>query len=88
MSGPIAPSDLRDDIPEDVFEAFNELIQKGQGYVDQEELISLVTQKMGPGCVFRYEWLNIENAYRKKGWRVKYHRSRTGESSHYTFKVK
>lgn len=86
MSGPIKPSEVAakfvDIVPEEVFEAVNELIAKnwnGSGArVLQKHVVALAIAKIQARDstfaphMFDYKWLNIEAAYRKERWKVDY----------------
>lgn len=71
-------------IPDEVFDAFNELIASGwdghEAVVDQDEVISRIVMKMlgdpdhrvDRGYILDQKWLDVENSYRAVGWDVKY----------------
>jgi len=73
---PIAPSDISENIPGVVFDAFNELITKnytnGRARLIQKDVVKLIKENLGDEEQFNYDWLNIEDAYREEGWEVKY----------------
>ncbi len=88
-AGPISPDEAEsgEHIPAEVFEAFNELIREGRGTVRQRAAVERITQKMqakDPGFdskeVYRKGWLDVEGAYRKKGWSVDYDKPGYNES--------
>ncbi len=84
MPGPITPADAKakkeKTIPEEVYDAFNELIIKnlssdGTATVTQAEAMDLICKKMPAVTrqqVYDHNWMDIESAYRKAGWTVAY----------------
>lgn len=87
MSGPIKPSEVAaakaNAIPNEVYEAFNELIAKNwdghEAVVGQGEAASLALDKLNTGDrevtsaqLYANHWMDVEGAYRKMGWRVEY----------------
>lgn len=97
MTRPIRPSEVlgakTSSVPEDVFEAFNELIiENWSGVVAiirQEKIIERIKFKM-PGVsraqIFDRGWLDIEDAYRAEGWKVDYDRPAYNESYEASFR--
>lgn len=89
MSGPIAPSQAADAkamyIPEAVFDAFNReiathLVGK-RATVSQARIVAiLVNGGMERREIFDNGYLNVEDAYRAKGWKVGYGKSSFNES--------
>lgn len=78
-------------IPDDVFEVFNELIaQKFNGsyaYVGQESVIAALKKRGHTrDTVFEKHWLDVEDIYREKGWKVFYDKPGYCESYEATFK--
>lgn len=76
MPGPVSPSEVAlKRIPEEVFEAFNEAIFEGNGHVRQDAVVSRILAKM-PHVqrqeIFQRGWLDIEEEYRRLGWKVDY----------------
>ena len=77
MVKPITPSEVSSGkcIPDEVVEAFNELIVECGGCVRQVDAVARILSKM-PGVsretIFARGWLDIEAMYRKAGWRVVY----------------
>jgi len=76
---PIKPSEVmvlkEQSFPPEVLEAFNELIAKefsdGQALVMQEDVVKLIVKKgIGRAKIFRNNWLDVEDVYRKAGWKV------------------
>ena len=82
MPGPITPSEAKSakvaSIPDAVFEAFNELIAEnlsnGSATVKQCDVVKLIVAKMGVSSsqIWGKRWLDVESAYEKAGWKVKY----------------
>lgn len=85
MKKPISPSEVMGLkatlIPDEVIEAFNELIAKhasdGRSNFTKSEAISLILRKL-PDCtsaqLHAERWLDVEDIYRSAGWEVKYDR--------------
>lgn len=77
--GPATPEDIlalkRRLIPSFVLDAFNELIAEnyraGSAIVDQDEVVTRIHAKMGPGEFDRH-WLDVEPLFRQAGWKVEY----------------
>lgn len=78
---PIRPSEIDSEktktFPDAVFEAFNELItqnfENGSAVVRQDKVVTLMVKKgLDSSEIFDKGWLNIEDVYRKAGWRVEY----------------
>ncbi len=91
---PISPNqiDKTQIIPEFVFDSFNELITKryinNYSTVYQKEVVNLIKSKLQENQEFEQWWLNIEDAYRKSGWKVTYEKpdyTEIGES-YFTFR--
>ena len=85
MSGPLSPREIENKkeraIPELVFEAFNEMIAReffrGQATVMQKDVVERILEKMAPSeqqraDIFDKRWLDVEEAYRRVGWRVEF----------------
>lgn len=82
MVGPISPSAAKELqislIPNEVFECVNELIAKNlkgkRSTVLQKELLVLICKRMRvrSETVFKNNWLEFEDHYRKAGWKVSY----------------
>lgn len=78
MAGPISPNEARlaNPIPDAVYEAFNELIVERDGIVYQDEVVERILLKMpeleSDRSIYKKGWLNVEEAYREKGWDVTY----------------
>jgi hypothetical protein len=77
MTKPITPDEAESGkhIPDEVFEAFNELIAEGDGDVLQKDVVLRILAKIPDTTreqIFKKGWLNVEPAYRKAGWKVTY----------------
>ena len=82
MPGPISPKDVikakQRDIPEFVFEVINQLIVENidgnEAKVRQDEIVNrlVVNHDVERSDIFKKGWLNIEDIYRKAGWKVTY----------------
>lgn len=87
MPGPIKPKDVaklrKHIIPEEVFEAFNEMIAASwdgrSAVVFQNEVAALACEKLvrrnpdfTESDLYARGWLDIEDLYRKAGWSVSY----------------
>ena|SRR3989344_552940 len=78
---PITPGEIaktkRVSIPDEVFEAFNELIVEhfsgNSATIRQADVVALI-EKKGLDCkdIFKKGWLNVEGVYGKAGWSVTY----------------
>jgi hypothetical protein len=103
MSGPIKPSEVAqakaNDIPEEVYEAFNELIARNwdgtESDVLQEDAATLALEKLKAAgknvtCEQLYDnhWMDVEGAYRKAGWSVAFDKPAYCETydAHFTFR--
>lgn len=98
MPGPIKPSevDKRDVIPQTVFEIFNVLITTAwdgtQAIVRQDDAADRISKDLGipRADVFKFHYLDVEEAYRKVGWAVEYDKPGFNETypATYTFRRK
>lgn len=87
-------------IPDEVFAAFDELIAKdfNQGYatVMQNEVLLLALKKLKAAghrrmtrqIIFDNHWLDVEAIYRKRGWAVEYDKPAYNETYEANFKFK
>lgn len=87
-------------IPDEVFAAFDELIAKNfnQGYatVMQNQVLLLALKKlkaaghrrMTRDLIFENHWLDVETIYRKRGWVVEYDKPGYNETYEASFKFK
>ena len=97
---PITPNGARkkaeETIPDQVIEAFNELISENIGnssYVTilQKDAIKRIKEKMpeiSTDTIFAKRWLDIEQIFRKQGWKVEYDKPAYCETyeANWTFK--
>lgn len=101
MTKPIRPDEIahakETTIPEQVFEAFNELIAEkfvnGYANVRQNDVMIRILEKMPNTTrreVFDRGWLNVEEAYEAQGWRVAYDKPGYNETyeAYFTFRSK
>ena len=91
MSGPIKPSEVdalkQKSVPEEVFDAFNELIvekiQHGRATIKQEDVVDRIVKKLPETdrpMIFNNGWLDVEPVYRAAGWSVSYDKPGYNES--------
>ncbi len=87
--GPIKPQEVLqkklENFPSAVFESFNELIAKGfngnQATVYQETVVDLMIEKgLNKSAIYENHWLDVEDLYKKKGWKVDYDKPGYNES--------
>lgn len=87
--GPMSPAELMErqtqQIPDEVYIAFNALISQrimnGRATVLQNEVMSVLErQGMNRREVFKNHWLDVEESYREKGWKVEYDKPGYNES--------
>ena len=92
---PIKPGEVvkqkKESFPDEVFEAFNELIgEKFSGYCAQFKQDSVVVRMVQKGLsradIFDKGWLDVEDVYRTHGWDVEYDSPGYNESYSATFK--
>lgn len=99
MTGPLSPKQLvslkEKRIPDEVFEAFNELIAESwNGHSSNFTLRKVVTRIVDKGIprneIFEKHYLDIEKIYEKKGWSVEYDQPGYNETyeANFTFSVK
>jgi serine/threonine protein kinase len=93
-SGPLKPQEAvhakSQSIPPQVFEAFNEMITKhlsgGYSSFKQEDVVTLMTAKgLKSKEIYENHWLDVEDIYRKQGWKVTYDSPAYNESYPATF---
>lgn len=82
---PISPAEVEPFIPDFVIEAFNTLIQKNWNGVEakvlQAEVVDIISSnsptdpRPSRRTVFDNHWLDVEDIYRKAGWKVIYVRT-------------
>lgn len=98
-SKPIKPSQAvslkKSTIPDEVIDAFNELIAKNlsgnYSSFTQDQVVKLIVSKGIPSNeIYENHWLDVEDIYRKEGWSVEYDKPGYNESyaASFTFKVK
>jgi len=90
MTKPITPDEVEalqeQVLPDAVFDVFNELIAKHwsghDAVVIQDEAVNRITERLScaRGEVFAKGYLDVESAYRKAGWYVKYDKPGYNES--------
>lgn len=95
MSKPITPdevvSEQQQNIPSEVFDAFNALIAKhwngGAASFAASEAANLIASKMNLSRseVFDNKYLDVESVYRKSGWKVTYDAPAYNETYEATF---
>lgn len=98
---PIKPNDVIDEklksIPPEVIESFNEIIvEKFNGTEStfkQDDVITKILNKLtniNKSDIFNKHWLDVEEIYRKIGWKVEYDKPGYNESyaANFTFKKK
>lgn len=95
MSEPISPDQIGEAQfavhPPEVFDAFNALIARNwdglAAKVYQEDAAAEIEKRLGVArtVVFEQGYLNIEAAYRSKGWKVFYDRPAYNESYRASF---
>lgn len=79
---PISPKEVTHMIPDFIFEAVNQLIQKKwngkSATIKQDEIMDIVSSDNDDDprprrqVIFDNHWLDIEDHYRKAGWKVTY----------------
>jgi hypothetical protein len=95
MPGPIKPSDIvkakQAVIPEEVYEAFNDQIaekwSRNEAKVLQDDVVDAILAKFKAAgkpilrnAIFDRGWLDVEEVYRKAGWRVVFDKPGYNES--------
>lgn len=91
--GPIKPSDIEQKktelLPDEVFEAFNELIAENwrgsYATFALDEVKTRVRKKMGKRGGSEKGWYDVEPIYRKAGWKVDFDAPGYNESYPSTF---
>jgi hypothetical protein len=75
-------------IPDEVIQAVNNLLVKnvhnGYACIRQDDIVKEIA-RLNPTIQINFRWLNIENAYRKVGWKVYYDKPGYNESYPATF---
>jgi hypothetical protein len=94
---PLCPKEVvekrKADIPDAVFEAFNELIAKNfnaaYAIVKQKEVVKLLVEKgLKEKEIYEKHWLDVEELYRKAGWKVEYDKPAYNENYDAYFKFR
>ena len=94
---PITPGEVckakKDSLPDEVLEAFNELIAKhwdgSSATIRQKEVVALIKSKLDlkrHDQIYARGWLDVEDVYRKAGWTVTYDKPGYCESYEATFR--
>jgi hypothetical protein len=87
--GPISPREVVDAklkiLPDEVFQSFNELIARnyngGSATVYQSDVVDLmVGRDLDQSEIYKKGWLDVEDIYRKAGWKVEYDKPGYNES--------
>jgi hypothetical protein len=80
-SGPIAPQEIQalktEQIPDEVFAVFNELIAENlhnrSATVLQKDVVAkLEARGLTRDEIYKRRWLDVEESYREVGWKVAY----------------
>ena len=91
---PITPKDVvilkKSLIPDEAVESFNELIAENylNGYSEftQKKVVARMVKKgLSEKDIFANGWLDLEDVYRKAGWKVEYDKPGFNESYEATF---
>lgn len=86
---PLKPQDVAKEkqasIPDEVLECFNQVILEeyynGYASIKQEDVVNLMISKgLDRNEIFKKGWLNVEDIYRKAGWKVEYDKPAYNES--------
>jgi hypothetical protein len=103
MAGPIKPDEVGKQktarIPEEVFEAFNELIAQhwngSSATIIQSEVANIAVEKLKVRMpeitrqtLFDENWMDVEESYRMAGWTVEYDKPGYNETyeANFTFR--
>ena len=96
MTKPFSPQDVEKNkitaFPEEVIDEFNKMITKnysgGSSTVVMKEIANAIASRMDidVGEVYRNHWLDVEDVYRKAGWKVEYDKPVYNETYHAFFK--
>lgn len=86
---PITPKEAAEQadnfIPDEVISSFNKLIAQdysnGRATVYQADAIDLICEQMKiERGAFNFNWLNIEQVFRRAGWKVEYEKPCIGDT--------
>ena len=78
---PIRPEEIAGEkvksLPDEVLSSFNELLiqndRGGRTIVKQDDVIAIMVNKgLDQDQIFKNGWLDVEDIYRKEGWKVEY----------------
>jgi hypothetical protein len=92
---PIRPEDVANEkvkiFPDEVFLAFNELITQnfssGYATILQDDIVNrMVSKGLNRSDIYKNGWLDVEDVYRKAGWKVEYDKPGYNESYEPSFK--
>jgi len=104
MAGPIKPKDVQkarnESIPEQVYEAFNEMIVQNwdgrEANFKLKDVANLALRKIQASYdqnmtrqgMYDRGWLDVESAYRKAGWKVEFDKAAYNETydDNFTFR--
>lgn len=92
---PISPQDIAATkeaiLPDDVIDEWNKIIAEqfsgGSAEIEQSEIVARIAKRMKVPRehVFKRGWVDIEELYRKAGWRVEYDKPGYNETYEATF---
>jgi hypothetical protein len=96
---PLSPKEVSGEklknLPDVVIETFNQLIAEndvgGHSVITQKEIVALLVNKgLNKAQIFKNGWLDIEDIYRKAGWKVEYDKPGYNEDydAFFTFSAK
>lgn len=96
---PIKPGEVakqkQESFPSQVLEAFNQLITEKfnntYAIVKQDDVVALMVKNgLNQREIYDKGWLNVEDIYRKAGWKVEYDKPAYNESypATFTFSIK
>ncbi len=101
MTKPIKPDEVSDEknknIPEFIIRAFNELIVENwtgssSTFLQKEAMARALSidSTYSSQEIFKKKWFDVENLYRKQGWKVEYDKPGYNESyeANFTFRRK
>lgn len=100
MSKPISPDEITEakaaSLPDDVYDAFNELIVKnisqGKAVVTKKDVAASIANKLNISIqeIYNKGYLNVEEIYRKAGWTVEFNSPSYDENydAYFTFSKK
>lgn len=88
---PITPEECKRILPDFVIESVNECIKKNYRknsfIITQHKLVDEILKHYTtfPHTIFDNHWLDIEETYRKAGWKVEYKTSDNDDSPYFEF---